>query len=82
MQHCNLPLNKAQADASQSRYILEVNANLFLDASNPIYAVGRLINAGGTPGFKINAYFGARTTAALDPATGHYWVSVFARRGK
>ena len=72
-------MTRAQKDASNSRYIFEVNTNFYLDAADPKYEVGRFINAGGDPGHPINVTFGSRRTATLNRKTDHYWVSITAK---
>ena len=56
----------------ESDYIMEVNKDKFLDASEPHHWEGRTCNDGSKSGFRTNARLGRRPYVDVCPVAGMY----------
>ena len=70
-------LNKEQAEMSDSKYIVQISKNVFLDARQPEYGFGKFINCGRKSKKTINARLGAGSTYTYHEQLDMKWISVF-----
>ena len=73
-------LTAAEAEESDSAYMVMVNKNLILDARDPAHGKGRFINCGRMAGKPVNAAFGAARRTATCPNTGRPYISIRATK--
>ena len=71
-------LNKTQMLKSDSKYLLKISGNVFLDAQDVHHCRGRYINCGRNSRLTVNARFSASRKCSYDSASNTNWVSVFA----
>jgi len=71
-------LTKAQADATESCYIVRIHGSLFLDAEPHDTCPGRYINDGPRSGIQPNVRFAAGYNTNLCPGGKRRWIKVFA----
>jgi len=71
-------LNKEQIMNSDSKYLLKISSNVFLDAQDVYHCHGRYINCGRNSRLTINARFSASRKYNYDSASNTNWVSIFA----
>ena len=74
------PISHAEAEASNSSYILHVNSKLCLDATGTGHMVGRYANEGAISGRVNNARFGAQQVCYTCKRTGRLWSPIIATR--
>ena len=74
------PISHAEAEASNSSYILHVNSKMCLDATGSGHMVGRFTNEGAISGRVNNARFGAQQVCYTCKRTGRQWSPIIATR--
>ena len=70
-------LDAHEASISNSKYLFQVNKNLFLDAEDPRHTIGRYANC--NTGHN-NATFGAGRSATYDHIRKQWWISIYATK--
>lgn len=73
-------LNRTQIVNNDSKYLLRISKNVFLDARDRQHCDGRYINCGRNTRMNINARFSASRTYNYDSASNTNWVSIFSTR--
>ena len=73
-------MNKTQIVNNDSKYLLRISKNVFLDARDRQHCDGRYINCGRNTRMNINARFSASRTYNYDSASNTNWVSIFSTR--
>lgn len=69
-------LDSVHAFFSKSKYLVQISKNVFLDAQDDTFGLGKFINCGNRAKKEVNARLGSKTTYNVDAATGIKWISV------
>ena len=73
-------LDKLHALFSNSKYLVQISKNVFLDAQDDTFGLGKYINCGRRSKKKVNSRFGSKTTYNFDAVTGIKWISVISTK--